>query len=180
MLDTPPPLAPYVSFHTWSAGSGYRPGEQPGCRRRGDERIRRRPGDGAVRIQGGAVGLVVGGALSPDEARTVTCWRAARRRRNAGCQAAVIGPAEPGTCSRRPEALADHVAEVVVDHHCSPSSCREAGDAFGLGGRRLDEQDLRAGRDGVAYSTSSVVFRPSRLSWRRRGGNSAGCRSEDV
>ena len=66
-------------------------------------------------------------------------------------QAAVTGPAEPRErILGRPEALADHVAEAVVDHPLLRlHHVRETGDAFGLGGRRLDEQDLRTGRDGV-------------------------------
>ena len=64
---------------------------------------------------------------------------------------AVIGLAEPRErVLSGPEALADHVAEVVVDHPLLRlHDVRETGDTFGLGGRRLDEQDLRAGRDGV-------------------------------
>ena len=50
----------------------------------------------------------------------------------------------------RAEALADHVAETVVDHVVlGRDDLREPGHALGLRHRRLDQQDVRARRDGV-------------------------------
>ncbi len=120
---------------------------QLGAADAGHQRVAVRPGrhgEGVVRLLvqpdiGGAA--VAGGGQHRDVMRVGVEVRAAQRLDGLLGREGLLG---------RAEALADHVTDVVVDHVLlGLDDLREAGDALGLGDRRLDQDDVGPGRDRV-------------------------------